>query len=213
MVMMESTAKTAETIVNTLTEALRERTRIVSGESSPDSATFVLYWMRTAARVDENPAMDVAIESANSLGLPVFVYHALSERYRYASDRHHTFMLQGARDVQASIARRNVAYAFHLERPGHRGPHLKTLSRRAALVITEEMPVEPTSSWTSALSSAVPVPILAVDTACVVPMRLNGKAHERAFAYRQATGLRHKSRSGRWSLRRTAGDCWRHHRH
>lgn len=172
--MMEPTSQTTETIVATLPEALHERTRMLKGKSLPSSFDFVLYWMRTAARVDENPALEVAIETANNLDLPVFVYHALSERYRYASDRHHTFILQGARDVQASIARRNVAYAFHLERPGQRGPHLKTLSRRAALVITEDMPVEPLRGWTNSLCCAVETPILAVDTACVAPMQFDG---------------------------------------
>ena len=57
--------------------------------------------MRTAVRVDENPALNAAMEIANRLGLPVLIYHELSERYPYASDRHHTFILEGARDVQA----------------------------------------------------------------------------------------------------------------
>jgi deoxyribodipyrimidine photolyase len=66
---------------------------------------------------------------------------ALSERYPFASDRHHTFILEGARDVAEELASRGIPYAFHLERPGHRGPHLLTLAGRAALVITEEMSV------------------------------------------------------------------------
>ena len=143
--------------------------------------------MRTAVRVDENPALDAAIVLANSLRLPLLVYHALSEKYPYASDRHHTFILQGARDVQLALSDKNLSYAFHLERPGHRGPHLQTLSERAAVVVTEEMPVAPLSRWTRQLSRSVETPVIAVDTACVVPMQLVGRAYERAFAFRKAT--------------------------
>lgn len=132
--------------------------------------------------------MDVAIEAANRLDVPVFVYHAVSERYRYASDRHHTFILEGARDVARQLEQRGIGTAFHCERPGHRGRHLETLARQAALVVTEEMPVSPLRDWTRGLADSLQehdVPTWAVDTACVVPMRVMGKGIERAFAYRK----------------------------
>jgi photolyase PhrII len=143
--------------------------------------------MRTAVRAEENPALDVAIHLGNRLDLPVFVYHALSERYPYASDRHHTFVLQGARDVQRRLQDREIAYAFHLERAGQRGPHLRSLGERASIVVTEEMPTPPLSRWTELLSRQLDCPVAAVDTACVVPMQRIGKAYDRAFAYRKAT--------------------------
>ncbi|MGI9472394.1 MAG: FAD-dependent oxidoreductase [Rubripirellula sp.] len=111
----------------------------------------------------------------------------MSERYPFASDRHHTFILQGARDVQLAMADKNLSYVLHVERPGHRGPHLKTLAKRAAVVVTEDMPTEPLRSWTVELIRVTRCSLFAVDTACVVPMRLVGKSYERAFAFRNAT--------------------------
>jgi photolyase PhrII len=170
-----------------LPEHLAERIR-ATGDAGPQPiGSFVLYWMRTAVRADENPALDVALLAGARLGLPVFVYHALSDRYPFASDRHHRFILEGARDVQQRLADRGIGYAFHLVRPGHRGPHLRTLSEQAALVVTEEMPVRPLRQWTRFLVGAVSTTVWCVDTACVVPMRLVGKAYDRAFAYRKAT--------------------------
>ena len=61
--------------------------------AAPAAGEFVLYWMRTAVRAHENPALDTALLLGRELQRPVFVYHALSERYPYASDRHHTFIL------------------------------------------------------------------------------------------------------------------------
>ena len=190
---------TAEELVTGLSESLRERSRILGANSFKTDGQFVLYWMRTAVRVDENPALDAAIEIANQLGLPVFVYHALSDRYPYASDRHHTFILQAARDVQAAFAEKRIAYAFLLERPTNRGPHLRTLAERAAIVITEEMPVAPLRGWTRVLGRDS-TPIVAVDTACVVPMQLVGKAYERAFAFRRATSKLYEARVTRQPL-------------
>lgn len=157
-----------------------------SGHPAPDRP-YVLYWMRTAVRAHENPALDCAVLVANRLGVPVLVYHALSERYPYASDRHHTFILQGARDVQAECADRGIAYVFHLERPGIRAPVLKRLAHHAALVVTEDFPWAPMVRWARTLAGTTDAPVWAVDTACILPMRTVGKAYTRAFAFRKAT--------------------------
>ena len=157
-----------------------------SGMVPRANGAFVLYWMRTAVRAHENPALDVALESAERLGLPICVYHGLSERYRYASDRHHRFILEGARDVQAEMAQRGIGYLFHLERPGQRGPVLVELARQAAFVVTEEMPVEPLRRWTAALIEAIDTPVWTVDTACLASMTTSTRLHERAFKFRSA---------------------------
>ena len=98
---------------------LQERLHRVS-DGDPTAGDVVLYWCRTAVRAHENPALDVAIHVGNALGVPVLVYHAVSERYPYASDRHHTFILQGARDLADELDARGIAAAFHVERAGHR---------------------------------------------------------------------------------------------
>ena len=181
-------------------DQLAERITDHSGPHATAAASdgaFVIYWMRTAVRAHENPALDVALVAGQRLGLPVFVYHALSERYPFASDRHHTFILEGARDVEAECHARGIGYAFHLERPGHRGPALRTLAARAALVVTETFPVAPLDWLTDSLADAVSCPVWSVDTACVVPMPLVGIAHTRAFTFRDATARIRAARVGR----------------
>lgn len=165
---------------------LQERVRVV-GEGTPGPGP-VIYWMRMAVRGHENPALDTALYLARAMRRPMFVYHALSERYPYASDRHHRFILEGARDVQVELAERGIAYAFHLERPGHRGSHLKTLGAGAALVVTEDVPVAPLAPWTHSLARAIVAPVWAVDSSCTFPMRrVPGSSVDRAFRFRKAT--------------------------
>ena len=176
-----------------LTPALQERSRSINGNHAADGS-FVLYWMRTAVRADENPALETAIDLANRLNVPAFVYHAVSERYPYASDRHHTFIIEGARDVDRAMQERGVGYAFHLERPGQSEAYLLDLAKHAAIVVTEDMPVRPLWDWTELLARRVNTPVIAVDTACVVPMQLVGRAHDRAFAYRKATERAYRER-------------------
>lgn len=162
--------------------------------------------MHNAIRGHENPALDLAMQLAHQNGLPLLVYHGLSEKYPFASDRHHAFILQGARDVQRELAEMGVPYAFHLERAGHRGPHLRDLARRAAVLVTESMPVAPLVAWTERLKSLITTPIVSVDTTCVLPIsvaaRLAGGDHLppamvcQPSAYRSLTENEYSNRRG-----------------
>ena len=177
-------------MLESLPEHLLERTRShgekLEAKANPDNP-FVLYWMRTAVRTDENPALDVARLIADRQGIPLLVYHAISEHYQYASDRHHTFMLQGARDVQKQFAELGVSYAFHLATGDDRQSHLVTLANMASVIVTEDMPVDPPRRFLKALKAKTTTPVVCVDTACVAPMQLVKKPFTRAFKFRSAT--------------------------
>ena len=176
-------------MIESLPEHLRERTRVHGNitVSEKSSYSFVLYWMRSAVRTDENPALDVARWIASKQRVSLLVYHAISEHYQYASDRHHTFMLQGACDVQQQFTQQGISYAFHLASLDDRRPHLVTLSNMASVVVTEDMPVDPPRRFLNALKRKTRTPIFSVDTACVAPMQLLKKPYVRAFNFRSAT--------------------------
>lgn len=181
MVGMDEIAK----LIECLPEHLRERSRLVRPGSHDGG--FILYWMASAIRTDENPALDVAIKLAESLDRQLLVYQALSPRYKFASDRHHAFIMQGAKDVQSQCVEAGVSYAFHLQTPEDEGIHLAKLANDAALVIVEDMPVDPQRRFLGALKRSCVTSIVAVDTACVVPMQIVGQAHTRAFKFRDRT--------------------------
>lgn len=156
--------------------------------TAPAPPRYVLYWMRTGVRGHDNPALDTALEAGHLLGIPVFVFLQLSEAHPWSAARHHRFFIEGARDTQAELAERGVGFAFHLERTGHRGPHLRALAAGAALIITEDLPVTPLDRWTEAFAQVVEAPVWAVDTACTWPMRrVRADVTRRAFKFRKAT--------------------------
>jgi photolyase PhrII len=159
------------------------RERIDPNATAPRSGRYVMCWLRTAVRADDNPAIDVALSVAAQLGLPCFVYHAVDERYPYASDRLHTFALEGASDLQRDLQRRGVGAVFHVARPGHRGAHLQTLATGAAVVVADFMPVSSLSRWDAQIEKVAP--LWRVDASCIAPMWLLPTAHTRAFSFRQ----------------------------
>jgi predicted NAD/FAD-dependent oxidoreductase/deoxyribodipyrimidine photolyase len=167
-----------------LPEHLRERVRPL--RPGPVGRGRVLVWLRSALRAHENPALDVALTVAAAQGLPVLVYQGLSERHPFANDRHHTFLMEGARDLAVDLAKRGIPYVFHLERPGHRGPVLKQLAQDASLIVLDDVPMDPLERWARALAEASPAPVWAVDCALVLPMSRSRAAPTRAYTFREA---------------------------
>ena len=78
--------------------------------------SYVVHWMRTAIRLDECPTFDTARLAANSLEVPLLVYHGIDERYQYASYRHHRFLLEGAADVADRAESLRVDHLVHVSR-------------------------------------------------------------------------------------------------
>lgn len=182
-------------LTQSLPTHLAERlTPFSKGESSGE---FVLYWMRTALRDHENPALDTALFAARHLGVPVFVYQELDDTDPHASDRHHTFTLECARDVARGLTSRNIGYALHVPRLGHRQSHLRDLCQRAVLVVAEHMPVVAHDRDTRRVAEACSAPVWCVDAACVVPMRATDRAHASLFRFREATKAERAERVAR----------------
>ena len=174
-----------ESISKDLPEHLAERTRFVAKATEVADGEIVLYWLHHAMRADENPALDVAVSISDRYRLPLLVYQAIPESYPFASDRHHRFILEGVCDLQQQFQRLGINYVFHLERSGHRGSQLPQLCQPAAVVVTDEMPVQPIRGWIEKLPRMTNAMVLAVDTACVAPMMVVGKAYDRAFEFRK----------------------------
>ena len=170
-----------------LPQHLAERVRACKAFPPERRGSYILYWMHHAVRAHENPALDVAVWMGNRWKLPVLVYQGLGGKHPHNADRHHTFIMEGARDVQRALAERGIAYAFYLGRSPDAPSPLRTLADNAALVITEDFPAPPFPAWTQRLGAAIHPAVWAVDAHCIVPMQSLGKSYPRAFAFRDKT--------------------------
>lgn len=142
---------------------------------------FVLYWMQTTQRADDNHALAYAIEQANVLRVPVLVYHELVDTHPWASDRFHTFILQGVIDLYEAFDRLGIQYAFMLTH----GP-LVELANRASLVVTDFFPMADARTRLTALKQETRTPIVAIDSCTVVPLRCHHEEYESPRAIRPA---------------------------
>jgi deoxyribodipyrimidine photo-lyase len=136
-------------------------------------AEYVLYFCHAYRRARDNAALAYAIERANELSLPCLFYESIRPDYPHASDRHHTFAIECARDDAYECASRGVLHAFFLPRTRDeaRGMVAKVASR-AALVVSDEHPgfIHPAQNAAAAKSAGCAY--VTVDDACGVPMAL-----------------------------------------
>lgn len=142
---------------------LAEGPRVLVRRGGPPrpGALSVVYWMQRAVRIPDNPALDVAIEAANALGLPVFVFFSVIPSYPHANLRHYHFLGQALRDVDADASDRGVG--FVLRRPPDNSLEAFLEEVQAALVIGDENPCREPERWRAVLARRLKIPFWTVD--------------------------------------------------
>jgi deoxyribodipyrimidine photo-lyase len=160
---------------------LAEQPRVTVRRAGPPraGAKCVVYWMQRAMRAVDNPALDVAIEAANLLGLPVVIYFQVIPNYPNANLRHYHFLQQGLRDVAADAAERGIGFVVRRKMPDGSGASLDAFVEEveAALVVGDENPCREPERWRQVLARRLKVPFWTVDADVVVPSR----AFDRSF--------------------------------
>lgn len=141
----------------------------------------VVYWMQRAQRAHDNPALDLAIDLANALCLPVVVFFAIVP-YPNANLRHYAFMQQALPDTARRLAARNVS--FVLRRHPHSDLAAFCNQADAAILIGDENPIREPVHWRDLLTKKLRIPYFTVDADVVVPSKLLLKAQYAARTIR-----------------------------
>ena len=137
----------------------------------PDSrGRCVVYWMQRAQRALDNPALDVAVEAANALDLPVVIFFAPVPFYPHANLRHYAFLAQGIPETAEQARRRGIGYVLR-RYPEH------SLAKfceevKASLVVGDENPMREPNHWRELAAKKLNVPLWTVDADVLVPSRL-----------------------------------------
>jgi deoxyribodipyrimidine photo-lyase len=154
--------------------ASRPRVLVRRGGAPRQGGRCVVYWMQRAMRIIDNPALDVAIEAANLLELPVAVFFSVIPNYPNANLRHYHFLAQGLRDVEADAAGRGVGFVVG----GHPDNSLEAFLEDvgAAMLVGDENPCREPERWRRVLARRLKIPFWTVDADVVVPSRVFGRS-------------------------------------
>ena len=155
-----------------------------NAEINPD-ARYVLYWMQMFKRVENNHALIYAIRQANELKLPLVVYEGLKYYYPWASDRIHTFILEGVEEKKKAFEKLGIRYVFYLQKDKNSPKQtVAKLAKDAALIVTDDFPCFIIPQHNERISSMAKVPVFAVDSNGIIPMSKFDKEEYGAYTIR-----------------------------
>lgn len=166
---------------------LNDRTRALNDNAPNAEADYVLCWLQQTLRAYDNPVIDAAIAYGNAHKLPVLVYHGMRQDYPHASDRLHYFLLGGSRDLQRGCAERGLRCVSYLQTPDNLEKGLVyRLAEKARAVFAEDHPVFVARWQTRRFASKTDRPVMAVDSARLVPTRMLPAGLKTTPAFRAA---------------------------
>ena len=148
----------------------------------------IVYWMQRAQRGVDNPALDVAIETANQLRLPVAVFFGLRPDYPNANLRHYAFLVEGLEETARRIEDRGAAFVFRTFPQNRLIPFCDEV--KAAMVIGDENPMREPESWRRGATEKLRVPFWTVDADVIMPSKFFTKEE---YAARTIRPKIHKS--------------------
>jgi deoxyribodipyrimidine photo-lyase len=163
-------------------------TRIRSVNRNPvrEKGQYVLYWMIAARRMQDNFALERAVEWARKLERPLVILEPLRCDYRWASDRLHRFVAQGMRDNLATTRRSRAFYYPYLERrPGAGKGLLQALGREACVVVTDDFPCFFLPRMIRAAGQKLTIRLEAVDSNGLLPLQGADREFTTAHSFRR----------------------------
>lgn len=155
----------------------------VRRSGAPDAeGKCVVYWMQRSQRALDNPALEVAVQTANELGKPCVVFFAPVPFYPHANLRHYQFLGQGIPSIANGLKKRGIGFVLR-RYPDH---HLLKFCEqvRPALVIGDENPMREPEHWREVATAQLRVPFWTVDADMIVPSRLLLKEQYGAYTAR-----------------------------
>jgi deoxyribodipyrimidine photo-lyase len=148
-------------------------------------ARYVLYWMQMYKRTTHNHALTFAIRKANELKLPLVVYEGLKYYYPWASDRMHTFILEGVEDRRVEFECVGARYIFYLQKDGASPKNtVAQLAREAACIVTDDYPCFIIPEHNRRIAKRAGIAVYAVDSNGIVPMAKFEKEEYAAYTIR-----------------------------
>ncbi|WP_419658916.1 Phr: DNA photolyase (deoxyribodipyrimidine photo-lyase) [Desulfosarcina variabilis str. Montpellier] len=154
---------------------VRNDREIVAGE-------YVLYWMQQSQRAEHNPALDIAIQEANRLHLPVIVGFGLTDAYPEANLRHYRFMLEGLVDVKDRLIKMGIQLVVRMGSPDRVALEL---GQQAALMVCDVGYTRYQRQWRWRVAKQAPCLVVQVEGDVVVPVAVaSAKAEYAARTFR-----------------------------
>ena len=130
---------------------------------------YVLYWMQQSQRAAHNHALEFAVQQANQQDRMLLVAFGLTDDYPEANLRHYTFMLEGLKETQATLASRGIKLVV---RRGHPPEVALSLGRRASMIICDRGYLRHQRAWREQVAQEGNCRVVQVESDVIVPIEV-----------------------------------------
>jgi deoxyribodipyrimidine photo-lyase len=142
--------------------------------------------MVAARRVRWNFALDHAVEWSKELRQPLLILEALRCGYPWASDRLHTFILQGMKENLEQLKGSAACYYPYVETNKDEGKGLlESLAKDASLVVTDDFPAFFVPRMVTEAGRKLQVRLEKVDSNGLLPLRRADRVFSTAYSFRR----------------------------
>lgn len=164
---------------------MKDRVQKLNLAGERRSGRYVLYWAQMNRRAEANHALAFAAELANRLDKPLLFYEGLTFSYPFASDRFHTFLLEGVPATARRLEELGIGYVFYLRRR-RSDPNdiLYRLAADAAAIVADDYPSFVARQYNASVPPKLEVAYYVVDSSCVVPMSRHPRREYAAATFR-----------------------------
>ena len=146
-------------------------------EEDVGNGDYVLYWMQSSQRAEQNHALEYAVQWANDMGRRVLVVFGLTDDYSEANLRHYAFMLEGLKDAQEALEDRSIKMVV---RKGSPDEVAIDAGRDASLIVTDRGYMRPQRRWRERVAREAGCLVTQVESDVVVPVELASRKQEHA---------------------------------
>ena len=162
------------------------RIRQISKSGVSQSGRLILYWMNANRRMEDNFALQRAVEWRNFLNKPLVILESLRCDYRWSSLRFHQFVLEGM-EINSNLAGQvQVSYIPLVEtKPKQELDWLKQFSQEFSVVVTDDFPSVEQEERIHQAAKKILCRFEAVDSNGLFPLRAADRVFQRAFSFRQ----------------------------
>lgn len=128
----------------------------------------MVYWLSRDQRAKDNWALLAAQELAIARKEPLIVIFTLSDKFLEATYRQYSFMLDGLKELEESLASKNIPFIILLGDPVE--SILKFVSqKKIGALMTDFSPLKISRSWKDEIASRLDIAFFEVDAHNIVP--------------------------------------------
>ncbi|MFW5759885.1 MAG: deoxyribodipyrimidine photo-lyase [Cyclobacteriaceae bacterium] len=154
-----------------------ERIRTLNDKEENTDQEYVLYWMQQSQRAEYNHALEFALEKANDLKMPLLVVFSLMDDYPEANLRHYYFMVEGLKEVQQALQKRNIRM---IVAHGHPAEVALNYADKAGCIVTDMGYLRHHKEWRKKVAREAKVKVWQIESDLIVPVEVTSPKQEYA---------------------------------